>query len=387
MDEKTISGYPSGGGKLTSDEVVSSPASTKSRHEYGSMTMTTDELRQLDPSGMYAWIREFPQQIEDAVKIGTASQLQLSVRGIRNIVMSGLGGSAIGGDLLRSYLSAELTIPFVVNRHYVLPEFVDKNSLVIISSYSGNTEETIAAHKDAVKRKARILCVSTNGETEKLARKHKNAFIKIPGGLSPRAALGYSFFPLLVALSRLGIVKSKTRAIAETIRLLKRTSSLFADLQSPENAPLRLARQLAGKLPVVYSATEYFDAVNVRWRGQIAENGKQLAFGHVIPEMNHNELVGWKVLNELMKSMEVVFLRDGGVHPRVRVREDITKNIIAQYASSVTEVWSEGDSLLARMFSLIHFGDWVSLYLAILNREDPTPVRVIDFLKGELAKV
>jgi len=349
--------------------------------------MNVDELRRLDPSGMYAWIREFPRQIKDAVRIGTSTPLKLSVRGIRNIVMSGLGGSAIGGDLLRSYLSDQLDVPFLVNRHYVLPEFVDKNSLVIISSYSGNTEETIAAHKDAVKRKARILCVSTNGETEKLARRYKNTFIKIPGGLSPRAALGYSFFPLLVALSRLGITKSKARAISETIQLLKMKSTLFADLQSPENAPLRLAEQLRGKLPVVYSATEYFDAVNVRWRGQIAENAKQLAFGHVLPEMNHNELVGWKALKDQMKSMEVIFLRDGGVHPRVRVREDITKNIISQFASNVTEIRSEGQSLLSRMFYLIHFGDWMSLYLAILNQEDPTPVRVIDYLKGELAKV
>jgi len=148
-----------------------------------------------------------------------------------------------------------------------------------------------------------------------------------------------------------------------------------------------MAQQFKGKLPILYSPNEHLDAVNVRWRGQMAENAKQLAFGHVLPEMNHNELVGWKVLKNLMKEMEVVFLRDKGTHKRVAMREDITKQVIARYASHVTEVWSEGTSLLARMFSIIQFGDWVSLYLAILNDEDPAPVAVIDYLKGELSKV
>lgn len=349
--------------------------------------MTREDIQRVDPTGMYDWIREFPQQIEKAVSIGKTAPLKLNVKGVKNIVITGLGGSAIGGDLLRSYLADELRIPFFVNRHYLLPDFVNKDSLVIVSSYSGDTEETIAAHKDAIKRKARILCISTNGETEKLSLRHKNAFIKIPGGFSPRAALGYSFFPLLVVFSRLELIKSKGREITETINLLKKMSNSFADPDSAENRPLHLAERLHGCLPVIYSATEFFDTVNARWRGQIAENAKQLAFGNVLPEMNHNELVGWKVLTENMKKMVVIFLRDKGVHKRILMREDITKKVVSQYASSVEEVWSEGSSLLARMFSLIHFGDWVSLYLAILNKEDPTPVKVIDYLKGELAKV
>ena len=351
------------------------------------MTPLLNDINRLDPSGMYNWIKEFPRQAHDAAKIGEEAKIKLNVKGIENVLLTGLGGSAIGGDLLRTYLAEELKIPFLVNRHYLLPGFVSKKSLVIVSSYSGNTEETISAYADAAKRNARILCISTNGKVEAMARKRKDPLVKIPGGLSPRAALGYSFFPLLVVLGKLRLIKPKHNEIKETIRLLEEKSAIYSNPDSPDNAPLRLAERLKGKLPVIYSPTEHLDAVNVRWRGQVAENAKQLSSGHVLPEMNHNELVGWKVLKDLMKQMEVVFLRDRGTHKRVAVREDITKQITAEYASGVTEVVSEGKSTLARMFSLIYFGDWTSYYLAILNNEDPTPVKVIDYLKDELSKV
>ncbi|MEX1139804.1 MAG: bifunctional phosphoglucose/phosphomannose isomerase [Bacteroidota bacterium] len=350
------------------------------------MTSLKADITRLDPSGMYNWMSEFPEQIRDAVAIGEKAVIRLNTRGVENIVLTGLGGSAIGGDLLRSYLSDELRVPFIVNRHYFLPEFVSKKSLVIVSSYSGNTEETIAAHADATKRKARVLCISTNGTVAKSAKKYKQPIIAIPPGLSPRAALGYSFFPLLVTLAKLKFINPKKKDIRETIDRLTANARIFSDPDSPDNAPLRLARQLQGKLPVIYSPTD-LDAVNVRWRGQIAENAKQLSSGHVLPEMNHNELVGWKVLTDIMKTMGVVFLRDRGTHRRVQIRGDITKQITSRYAASVSEVWSEGTSLLTRMFSLIQVGDWVSYYLAILNNEDPTPVQVIDFLKAELSKV
>jgi glucose/mannose-6-phosphate isomerase len=349
--------------------------------------MTLNDIKRIDPKGMYTWIADFPQQVEQAVRIGKEAKVKLNVKGIENMVLTGLGGSAIGGDLLRSYLAEELKVPFMVNRHYVLPEYVGKNTLVIVSSYSGNTEETISAHKDAIKRKARVLCISTGGETATIAKKHKQPWVQIPPGLSPRAALGYSFFPLLVVFGKLGLIRSKDRDIKETIQLLKTKAALFSNPEWPENGPLRLAERITGKLPIIYSPAEHLDAINLRWRGQIAENSKQLSSGHVLPEMNHNELVGWKVLVNLMKQTHVIFLKDTGTHKRVAIREEITKQIVTQYAGAVTEVASEGTSLLARMFSLIHFGDWVTLYLAILNNEDPEPVAVIDFLKGELGKV
>jgi glucose/mannose-6-phosphate isomerase len=349
--------------------------------------MTLEDIRKLDPQGMYGCIVGFPDQAAEAFQIGKSANIFLRSAGITSIVLTGLGGSAIGGDLLRAYLADELAVPFLVNRHYVLPKFVGTKTLVIVSSYSGNTEETIAAQRDATKRRARVLCISTGGAVTEFAKKRKQPCIKIPGGLQPRAALGYSFFPLLVALATGGLIRSKEKDIRETIDLLRIKSKQWK-IPDPENNPaLKLAGTIRGKLPVIYSSTEHLDAVNLRWRGQIAENAKQLAYGNVLPEMNHNELVGWNVLKDLMRQTHVIMLRDKDDHARVSIREEIIKGIIAQYSSGVTEVWSEGKSLLARMFSLIHFGDWVSYYLAILNEQDPTPVRVIDYLKNELARV
>ncbi len=349
--------------------------------------MTEDTIRRYDPSDMRKLLIAFPEQVQDAVKIGTEAKIPYTAAGIENVVVTGLGGSAIGGDLLRSYLAGDLRVPFVVNRHYVLPAFVGPRTLVVVSSYSGNTEETIAAHREAVRKKAKILCISSNGETQSLALKYRQPLIAIPKGYPPRAALGYSFFPTLLALSKMKLIPSKQTEIKETVALLKKKADAYAS-PGRKNAALELAKHLYGKLPVIYSSADRFDVVNTRWRGQFAENGKMLAFGHVLPEMNHNELVGWKALRRIMEEdLAVVFLRDKEDHDRVQLRMGITKEIVSQYAAAVFEVKSEGRSLLARIFSLISLGDWVSYYLAILNGMDPMPVKVIDYLKNELGKV
>ena len=349
--------------------------------------MTFEEMHAIDPKNMYQLIKDFPTQAREAIRIGKEARLSLSVRGIREIVLCGLGGSAIGGDLLKSYLGSDLKVPFLVNRHYTLPAFVGPGTLVIISSYSGNTEETNTAHREALKRKAKILCISSNGMTETLAKKSKAPLIKIPGGQPPRSALAYSFFPLLIALSRLGFIKDKSREIKEALALLDEKSAEYSNPDPAVNRALQLASAICGRIAIIYSSTERFDAVNTRWRGQIAENAKSLCFGNVLPEMNHNELVGWKALRDQMRDMHVIFLRDRGDHPRVQVRMDITKEVISQYTPHIAEVWSEGTTLLARMLTLVTLGDWVSYYLAILHREDPSPVAVIDHLKTELAKI
>ena len=348
--------------------------------------MTREEISAVDPGGMYDRIKEFPRQIREAMEIARAAAIPLRARGIENIVLCGLGGSAIGGELLRSYLADELKVPFAVNRMYTLPRYVGPRTLVIISSYSGNTEETNAAHKEAIKRRAKILCITSGGATAALARKRRSAVILVPGGSPPRAALAYSFFPLLTALSRMGFVKDRSAEIRETIALLDRLSALYADPGAVPNPALEIASRLRGKIGVIYSAAERFDAVNSRWRGQIAENAKSLVFGHVLPEMNHNELVGWNVLAAQMREMQVIFLRDRKDHPRVGIRMDVTKGVIDNYTPHIADVWSEGKSLLARIFSLVYLGDWVSLYLAVLHGVDPTPVAAIDLLKKELAK-
>jgi glucose/mannose-6-phosphate isomerase len=349
--------------------------------------MKLEKIQRFDQYDMFSLLSNFPEQIENAIRIGKKCRLPFKKTGITSIVLTGLGGSAIGGDLLRSYVQDGLKIPFIINRNYSIPEFVDKNTLVIVSSYSGNTEETISAHQEARKRKAKIICITSNGETAKMAQKYNQPLITIPRGLPPRTALGYSFFPILEVLSKLKLIRRKEQEIREAIKLLKKKSILYSKVDS-KNPALHLAKQLYTKCPIIYSAADKFDVVNLRWRGQIAENAKSLAFGHVIPEMNHNELVGWKVLRRMMEEdFAVVILRDNHDHERIKIRIDITKSIVEQYASRVIEVKSEGKSLLARMFSLIYLGDWMSYYLAILNGVDPTPVRVIDYLKGELSKL
>jgi len=349
--------------------------------------MTFEEIYAVDTSNMYGLLKGAPAQARAAVAIGKATPLRLNTRGIEQIVVCGLGGSAIGGDLLRSYLAGELTIPLAVNRNYTLPRYVGRQTLVIVSSYSGNTEETIAAHREARKRKAKVLCISSGGATAAAARTHRTPLITIPGGLPPRAALFSSFFPLLLALSRLGFIGSKLRDINETIALLQEKAEAYGIPDPDTNPALRIASLLQHRIGVIYSSTERFDAVSIRWRGQIAENAKSLCFGHVLPEMNHNELVGWRSLTPQMREMQVLFLRDRQDHPRIAARADITREVVGRYTPNVADIWSEGRSLLARIFSLVTMGDWVSYYLAILHHQDPTPVEVIDELKSRLAAI
>ena len=344
-------------------------------------------IHQHDPKGMRNLILNFPMQAEEAVAIGNAAKIKIKTKNIEQIVVSGLGGSAIGGDLVRAYFADKCDVPVTVNRHYYFPEYVGKNTLVVISSYSGNTEETTASYKDAIKRKAKIFCITSGGEVERMAKKYKHPYIKIPGGLPPRAALGYSFFTMLIALSKLGFIKDQKKEIKETLALLHDLSTRYGNHDSSDNTALNLAKTLHGKLPLIYSAADKFDTVNTRWRGQITENAKTLAFGHVFPELNHNEIVGWEVLKEIMKNMHVVILRDKEDFERIQLRMDVTKGIIGGLADGITEVYSEGKSLLARMFSLLYLADWLSFYLAMLNGVDPSPVKKIDFLKEELGKV
>jgi len=345
-----------------------------------------DEIRRIDAANMRELIVRLPEQILDALRIVRSTEITVQTRRIRNIVVTGLGGSAIGGDLLRSYSAGEIRVPMVINRNYTLPRFVNEHTLVIVSSYSGNTEETIAAHREAARRKAQVVAITSNGETARIATRLRHPLISIPKGLPPRAALAYSFFPPLALFTRWGFLRSKTREISETIDLLKTKAAEYAVLDPDLNPALRLAERLKGTLPIVYAASDHFDAVALRWRGQLEENAKVLAYGNVFPELTHNEIVGWRMLPSLLENTTVIFLRDLHDHTRVKLRMDITKSIINKYTSRVIEVQSEGTSLLARIFSLLYLGDWVSFYLAILTGVDPTPVEVIDHLKEKLAE-
>jgi glucose/mannose-6-phosphate isomerase len=348
--------------------------------------MTFEELYAVDKANMFRLLKDFPAQVGDALAIGKKFRPGKKPAGIRQIVLTGMGGSAIGGDLLHDYLSGELSVPFVVNRDYTLPSFVGRETLVVVSSYSGNTEETLNAYREAIKRRAKILCITSGGKIGKLAAAKRHMLITVPGGFPPRAALGYSFFPILLALTAFGLVRNKAREIEETVRHLSAKSQEYGVPDPSGNRAMQLAGFLQGRLSLVYAGSEHLGSVATRWRSQVAENAKSLMSSHVLPEMNHNEVVGWQIPEDTLRETLVILLRDRGDHKRVQKRMELTRQLLSERTPNVAEVWSEGKGLLARMFSLVYLADWTSYYLAVLNSVDPTPVVVIDQLKSELGR-
>ncbi|MDP2960354.1 MAG: bifunctional phosphoglucose/phosphomannose isomerase [candidate division Zixibacteria bacterium] len=345
-----------------------------------------EDIKKIDRQGMYDLIYNFPPQLTEGAHLGFIVDLNLENFIPDNIILTGMGGSAMGGDLARSFLASELRIPFWVCRSYNLPEFVNNKSLVFVSSYSGNTEETLSAYQEAKRRKAKIIAITSGGKLLEECKRNNFPFILIPKGLPPRAALGYSLTPILVTLSRLGLVSDKIEELENTSKFLEKKREEYSlERRTKENPAKTLALNFFQKIPIIYSSTDYFDAVGYRWKGQFCENSKILAFNNYFPEFNHNELVGGKVLDQIRDRLVVIILQDKEDHPRIHRRMQIVKEIIEREKVKVIEIKSEGENLLSRIFSLIQLGDFTSFYLAILNEVDPTPVKVIDYLKNKLA--
>lgn len=331
-------------------------------------------------------IQSFPAQVEGAAEVARALSLPVPAR-IEKILVSGMGGSAIGADVIRAATCDSLQVPMLVCRDYRLPGFVDSSTLVFASSYSGDTEETLAAYAQAHAAGASIICLTSGGKLALQARSHGYPVIQLPAGLPPRAALGYSAVMLLGAMTVLKLVPDMSGALRETVEVLKMGVSRYGPEVPEEHNPAKtMARSLVDRVVAIYASNAILDPAAVRWRGQIEENAKNLAFHHLLPEMNHNELVGWVFPAKALGQIAVVLLRDRGDHPQVQRRFELTKEILQQKSGVVNEVWTEGESLLARIFSVICFGDFVSFYLACLNAVDPTPVAVIDFLKEKLQR-
>lgn len=347
--------------------------------------MRLEDIRRVDPQGMYDAIRDFPEQWRQGRELARGFDPGFTVEGKDHLVVAGMGGSAIGGDLLRTLVADTARLPVTVVRHYQLPGFVTERSVVIASSYSGNTEETLAAFEEARARGATVVCVASGGELLRRARTEGLPYLQIPGGLQPRAALGYSFTALLTIAEHIGLVAPDEAAWNETQELLEQQSEVFGDPSG--NDALELAEALQDRLPFIYSGTGLMEAVNLRWRCQIQENAKRLASGNVYPELNHNEIMGWEYPGPLHEMIGVIVLRDREDHPRVQQRMEVTRALISDRAGYWAEVQSQGESRLARMMSLVNLGDWVSLYLAVLLGVDPTPVPLIGQLKETLARV
>jgi glucose/mannose-6-phosphate isomerase len=332
-------------------------------------------------------VLDLPLQCRDARERVRKAPPRLDVRGVDSVLVTGLGGSAIGGDVLRSVVWRKACVAVSVNRHYLLPAWVGRGTLVVCSSYSGDTEETLSAFADAVRRRARILVISSGGRLTREARRRRIPVCAVPPGYPPRSAFGYSFVTLLSSLEALGLLAPQGRDFEEAMSRMERMSAELAPgVPSSRNEAKRIAAFLHGRLPIVYAGQDHMDAVGLRWRGQLNENAKQVALGNVLPEMNHNEVVGFTLPGPLLRRSAVVLLRDPkGDHPQVSRRFEALRAILRGRVAGVREVRARGRSVLSRVLTALYLGDFVSVYLAYLRRVDPTPVEVIDRLKKTLA--
>lgn len=344
------------------------------------------EIKKFDRENMLDLIINFDKQWKESIGIGEKFKIDEKFKEINKIVVTGMGGSGIGGDLLKAIISNKSKIPVAVNRNYSFGKFVDEHTLVFVVSYSGNTEETVSAYKDAYSKKAKIICITSGGKLKELANNSNIPVVIIPSGMPPRTAMGYLFVPLLIILNNSGIVKDTKEEIEETYSILRK----LKDMYKPEvsnNIAKKLAYKLTGKPIVVYGAADTTEIVALRWKCQFNENSKAYAISLAIPEMNHNEVVGWsECMKKYLKEFSVIFLREKQEHTRIKYRIDISKKIISKYNKNILEVYSSGNSLLSRLMSLIYLGDFISFYLAILNKVDPTPVEAITYLKDQLSK-
>lgn len=351
-------------------------------------SLSINNIKKIDRSNMLGLLLDFPSQCRIAQDLSKQAKILFEKRDFNKIVFAGLGGSAIGADLVKSYLYFESRLPILVCREYELPASVDGSTLVFISSYSGNTEETINTYAQAKEKGASLTVISSGGTLKEYTQNDKVTFIQIPENLPPRCALGYlSIIPLCI-LTKLELIEDKSYAIHQTAQVLEDLSKnkLNPHIGGRDNIAKYIAGKLFNKFVVIYSSSIHFDVVATRLRGQLNENSKTLASSHVFPEMNHNEIVGWQNPKKLFKNFVVIMLRDKNMYPRVAKRMDITSDILKKEGVSVIEIWSQGEDLLSRIFSLIYIGDFISFYLSILYGIDPTPVQRVTYLKEQLAK-
>lgn len=321
-------------------------------------------------------VANFPQQLEEAYQIGQSTTLNITPRKFDNVIICGLGGSGIGGKIFSDYLRNQLSIPVIVNNEYDIPAFVSENTLAIVASYSGNTEETLSSINYLFEAKATIACITSGGEVKAIAESKNLPKIEIPGGMPPRACLGYSLVQFFFLFHAYGLITD------QALEEIKNCASyLKQNTASIEKEALKVANQIGTKIPVIY-CTKRYEGVAIRFRQQINENSKGLAWHHIIPEMNHNELVGWTSKNEDL--VNVMFHDDEDLE-RNKVRMEFTKNVTAPFVSSQIDIHTQGSNLLEKFMYLIHLGDWVSVQIAEQKNIDPVEVNIITQLKNQLS--
>jgi glucose/mannose-6-phosphate isomerase len=340
-----------------------------------------------DPKEMYRLTWEFPEQCQQALGISRDAELPDNFAMQAKLAMlTGLGGSAAGGDLVRALFEEHGAVPFMVNRDYSLPNYVGLGDLVICASYSGNTEETLSAYEHAKSLGAKVLAVTSGGTLAAKAGEDENPVITIPGGQPPRTALGFMLMPVLVTAERLKLLPEMDFEAALDV-LKKCREDWGVDKPFEENEAKQLAQAMHGKLAVLYGLGPWQGLIANRWKGQINENAKNMAFANSFPELNHNEILGWVLADQQgVERWVSVVLESGEESRKMQTRANVTCRLIEEHCESHT-ARARGNTLLERMLSLTYLGDFVSLYLAALNGVDPENIDWINELKGELAKV
>ena len=353
-------------------------------------------LSELDRDKMISLLENFTEKVKDSWRVGEeflltpqfSDFLSFSPARWKNILVLGMGGSAIGGDLLSGYLAEELPIPLMVICGYNLPRFGGEDSLVLAVSYSGNTEETISALQKSLEAKAKVIALTSGGKMAELATEYHFPLLKVPTGIQPRAALPYLFFPLLKVLEKIGLISKREEEIRELLDILPVLCREYGS-GSPleDNLAKKIAVSLYQYLPLVYGSEGLLEGVAKRWKTQINENSKWPCFWNVFSELNHNELVGYELENKINRQVKIVYLEDEEGPLRLKQRQEITQRIIGDKVAEFITCSTRGKGKLARLFSLIYLGDLVSYYLALMNRVDPSPVVSVEKLKRELAQL
>lgn len=317
-------------------------------------------------------------QIENALKIVASTVFYPAKNQINNIVICGLGGSGIAGQIIAKLMEGKINLPISVVNDYDLPNFANVNTLVIVSSYSGNTEEISSCLAQAQQRNCEIACISSGGEVVKIATENNYNLVKIPGGFPPRTCFAYSLIAQHAIFQNYNLINSDWKEEAK-----KTIEYLNANLNQIQSLAKNFADKITDKIAVVYSSSKY-NGVAVRFCQQIAENAKQLCWSNRFPEMNHNEIVGWTQKNQ---NLSVIFLHFKNDHERVTKRMDLTKDVVNKYAFDVNSIFSEGESELQEVLYMVYLTDWVSVFVAENRNVDPIEIKAIDNLKNELAQI
>lgn len=321
-------------------------------------------------------VKKFPQQLEHALEIAEQSVLKNSDP-CSSVIITGLGGSGIGGTILSELVGEKSKVPVLVNKDYSLPGWINTQTLVLVSSYSGNTEETVTAMEQALKAGAQVVCITSGGKVMEMAKAHGLDCIVIPGGMPPRSCLGYSLVQLIRVMVFRQLIPS---SYLEEIKMA--AQFLLSEAEPIQSLSKTIAARLVNKIPVLY-AIGNCEGVIVRFRQQINENSKMLCWHHIFPEMNHNELVGWTGPHpdKVVVSFQTTF-----TNKRTQKRYEICRPVFSKYAADIVDVVAKGRNLTEQFMYLIHLGDWISVDIADLRAIDAVEVNVINHLKDELAR-